>query len=140
MAYATASELRTRYLQGADLVDEFVTLEDADLTRALESASQEIDSYIPSVVITPRHLDILKDKCLTLGRMLAYTGQALDDTTPIVRDALSVRSWLVLWSTGKIVIPDEVSTVLPGESIPVRTAVSQRSIVFDDTFIRGYTL
>lgn len=93
MSYATPAELRDRYRVGIDQ-DAFALRDDADLQAALDSASAEIDSWLPQGARSAAALAILRDKCLTLARMLLAQDQALDAAHPIVRDALAVRTWL----------------------------------------------
>jgi phage gp36-like protein len=104
MAYATAAELRERYRQGID-TDEFTEREDGELDLALQAAADEIDSYRPAGELTAAATAILRDKSLTLARMLAHQDAALDLVHPIVRDAQAVRDWLLLLARGVVHLP-----------------------------------
>jgi phage gp36-like protein len=103
MSYATVAELRARYLQEG--TDPFASRSDAELGQALDGASGEIDSWRPQGEPSAAALMVLKDKCLTLARLLAYPDAALDETHPIVREALAVRAWLRALSTGAVQLP-----------------------------------
>jgi len=103
MPYATVTELRTRYTR--DGQDPFADYDDADLAQALAGASGEIDSWRPQGELSTAALVVLKDKCLTLARLLVYADAALNETHPIVREALAVRAWLRALSTGAVQLP-----------------------------------
>ncbi|AUB81451.1 phage protein Gp36 family protein [Candidatus Thiodictyon syntrophicum] len=104
MVYATPVELRARYLVGLDQ-DEFALRDDANLEQALAAAAAEIDGYRLPGTPSPAALLILKDKCLTLARMLVNQDQALSAEHPIVRDGLRVFTWLKDLSRGVVKLP-----------------------------------
>lgn len=134
MAYATASELRDRYRTGETGTDEFELRSDGDLEQALAAASAEIDSYRPQGDLSPEGLDILRDKAMTLARMLAYQDQPLDDAHPVVRDGKSVRGWLVLLARGAVQLP-----VADGLSAPRAPAAPTRTLTYDGPLWGRYT-
>jgi len=132
MAYATAAELRTRYRQGLDGIDEFAEREDADLTQALEAASTEIDSWRPQGSVGTAALAVLRDRALTLARMLVYRAQVVDPDHPIVRDAMDVRDWLRRLAAGTVHLPtDATSAASP--------AAHARTMVYGDDWDLRYT-
>lgn len=105
MSYATPIELRDRYRQGALLTDEFALRLDTDLVRALQAAADEIDSYRPQGELATEATAILRDKSLTLARMLLHQDEALGPEHPIIRDAEAVRAWLLLLARGTVRLP-----------------------------------
>jgi len=122
MAYASAAELRTRYRQGLEGTDEFAEREDADLDQALAAASTEIDSWRPQGVVGAAGVAILRDKAMTLARMLVYQAQIVDPDHPIVREAMEVRDWLRRLASGSVHLPtDGTATAAP--AAPTRTMV-----------------
>lgn len=130
--YATAAEIRTRYQRSG--VDEFASFSDADLTQSLTAASAEIDSYRPAGGLSVTAEGVLRDKALTLARMLAHQDQALDDTHPIVRDGLAVRDWLNLLARGIISLPADVTDDVSTSSI----AASTRTMTLDSALWGDY--
>lgn len=133
MAYATAAELRSRYLQGPAGVDEFATRDDVDLDQALTAASAEIDSWRPLGLVSLAAADVLKDKCLILARMVIHQEEALDESHPIVRDAIEVRRWLRALAAGTVQLPGDDES-----AGAVRSAA--RTLVYDDAWLARYTL
>lgn len=130
MAYATAAELRLRYTVD---MDEFESREDAMLDRALAAASAEIDSWRPPGTPGTAALAVLTDKALTLGRMLVYQNEALDDGHPIVREGLAVRAWLRALAAGTVQLPIDPVNADSGSVV-----VPRRTLVFDDQFDAWY--
>lgn len=123
--YATASELRARYRRGDDRIDEFELRTDGDLTAALAAAGAEIDSYRPAGALSVAATAVLRDKCLTLARMLVHQDEALSEEHPIVRDGKAVRAWLVLLAKRIVLLPADVAAdetdPPPVYAAPVRT-------------------
>ena len=132
MPYASSAELRARYSQGLDGADEFAEREDADLDQALTAASTEIDSWRPQGVIGSAAVAILRDKAMTLARMLVYQAQTVDPDHPIVRDAMDVRDWLRRLATGTVHLPtDGTATAAP--------AAPTRTMVYDADWLTDYS-
>jgi phage gp36-like protein len=136
MAYATPSDLRDRYRQGEN--DEFSTLTDSDLDAYLGAASAEIDSWRPAgVVVNDAAAAVLKDKALTLARLLTYSQVALEDTYPAVREANEVRAWLRALSAGDVAFPGSDAGSDAGSIAPAATT---RTITYDADWLASYTL
>lgn len=133
MSYATVMQLRDRFTRNGD--DEFALREDEELALALTAASSEIDSYRPAGPLSVAAADILREKCLTLARMLAHQDEALDDAHPIVRDAKSVRHWLDLLARKQIELPVDVA---PGEPAPSGYAAPVRTLTLGAAFEAAY--
>lgn len=133
MAYANAAELRARYRVGIDR-DEFAARDDADLTQALAAASAEVDSWRPPGTPGIAARAILAEKTLTLGRMLVYQDQALDESHPVVRDGLAVRAWLRALAAGAVQLPADA------EEVSSTVVAPTRPLVFGAAFDTRYTL
>ena len=133
MAYASAPELRARYRQGLDGIDEFAEREDADLPQSLAAASAEIDSWRPQGTLGAAAMEVLRDKAMVLARLLIYQAQTIDPEHPIVREATEVRAWLRRLSTGAVHLPTDgiASTTL---------AAPTRTMVYDAAWDAKYTL
>ena len=121
MSYAVAAELRARYAQDP-LRDEFAAHADAHLDQALAAASAEIDSWRPPVALGVAATAVLKDKCLTLARMLAHQDQPLEASHPIVREGLAVRAWLKALSAGAVRLPADPDAAAGGSGGPQASA------------------
>lgn len=133
MAYATAAQLRARYLQASAGVDEFAAHDDAHLDRALAAATAEIDSWRPPGTLSDAATTILTDKCLTMARMIAQQDAALDETHPIVREALAVRDWLKALAAGRVSLPAD-----DAGNPPAAPQVSAPPAVFGADFLARY--
>ena len=105
MTWATVAELRARF------GTEFDSRADEDLSPALDAASLEIDSERPPRPVSAAGARVLKEKCLILARLHLYPDQALDDTHPVVREALGVRGWLKRLASGAVVLPSDQAEV-----------------------------
>lgn len=138
MVYATATQLRARYRRSLDDADEFAAHDDAHLERALAAAASELDSWRPAGVLSDAATAVLTDKCLTLARLHAHQDAALDESHPIVREALAVRDWLKALAAGRVVLPAADAVALPasGLSAPVVTAPA---VVFGADWAERYS-
>lgn len=130
MPYASATELRQRYRRGLDR-DEFAHLDDADIDQALSAASAEIDSWRPAGTFSVAAAAIIADKTLTLARMLAHQDSPLDDSHPVVRDAMEVRAWLKALAAGRVSLPADTTAAATTSPSP---QVSAPAEVFGATF------
>jgi phage gp36-like protein len=99
VSYATPEQLRLQ--TGV----EFELRTDDALQAALDDASQEIDSYRPAGSLSAEALDVLRLHCIRLARLGMYPDQALDQTHPVLRDALATRRWLVLLAKDDVHLP-----------------------------------
>lgn len=133
MAYATAADLRLRYTIDSD---EFELRDDESLDRALLAASDEIDSWRPPGTLGIAALDVIKDKTLTLGRMLVYQNEALDGSHPIVRDGMAVRAWLRALAAGTVQLPIDATA----DGITGTVVTHTRSFIYDSAFDSRYLL
>lgn len=108
MFYGTIADFRLAFASGEDDEDdEFITRTDAYLEEALESASAEIDSYLPRTQLSAQAILIVTRKCYLLARLFVYKDQALDQTHPVIREAENVRKWLRYLSQGTVTLPGD---------------------------------
>jgi phage gp36-like protein len=135
VTYATPLELRDRYRR--DDVDEFAHIGDTDLAQALVAASAEVDSWLPGGDLSSEDTAVIKDKALTLARMLAHQDSALSVEHPIVRDAKEVRDWLKALAAGRVKLPSYRPEATQGGS---SIAAPTREMVYDTALWSTYRL
>jgi len=133
MAYATPAELRDAYRVGLDR-DELAHRDDADLARALERASAEIDSWRPAGDLSTADLAVLKSKVYPLARDLLYHDQALAPEHPVRAEAAAARRWLQALAAGGVRLPSHTATAT--EARPAAPQVSAPAEVFGADFRR----